>query len=196
MDWNSGEKGSRRPDAGEGDGVVGEGAGGDVLQGGVQGAVAAFVFEVHQLAVAGHAVGDPGVVEGSGADLGAPPLVGDGVGQQADAGFVADAGAHDGGELRRPGGGQGVVGHFDDVEVRGFRRAEAVGEEVVFLGGGLGELVAGCLVADGEVDLDVAGAGCERAQIAAGDDGAGEAGLVPVEVELVAGLAVGEGDGM
>ena len=32
--------------------------------------------------------------------------------------------------------------------------------------------------------------------IAAGDDGAGEAGLVPVEVELVAGLAAGEGDGV
>ncbi len=78
------------------------------------------------------------------------------------------------------------------VEVRSLGRAEAVGEEVVFLGGGFGDLVAGGLVADGEIDLDVAGAGGERAEIAAGDHGAGESGLVPVEVELVAGLAAGE----
>ena len=45
--------------------------------------------------------------------------MGDGVGEQADAGFVADAGAHDGGELRRPDGGEGVVGEFDDIEVAG-----------------------------------------------------------------------------
>ena len=75
-------------------------------------------------------------------------------------------------------------------------RAEAVGEEVVFLGSGLGELVAAGLMGDGEIDLDVAGAGGERADVAAGDDGAGEAGLGPVEVVLVAGLAVGEGDGL
>ncbi len=72
--------------------------------------------------------------------------------------------------------------------------AEAVGEEVVLFGGGLRELVGGGLVADGEIDLDVAGARRDGADKAAGDDGAGEAGLVPVEVELVAGLAVGEGD--
>ncbi len=101
-------------DAGERDGVVGERSGGDVLQGVVQGAVAAFVFEIHQLAVAGHAVGDPGVVEGARADFGTPPLMGDGVGQQADAGFVGDARTHDAGEFGSPCGGEGVVGHFDD----------------------------------------------------------------------------------
>ena len=61
----------------------------------------------------------------------APPLVGDGVGEQANAGFVADARAEDAGELGRPDGGQGVVGHFDDVEAAGLGHAEAVGEEVV-----------------------------------------------------------------
>ena len=137
-----GREGIMRRDAGERDGVVGQRAGGDVLQGGVQSALAAFFFEVHQLAVARHAVGDPGVVEGARADFGAPPLVGDGVGQQANAGFVADAGTHDAGQFRRPDGREGVVGHFDDVEMRGFGCAEAVGEEVVFFGGGLGELVA------------------------------------------------------
>ncbi len=50
--------------------------------------------------------------------------------------------------------------------------------------------------ADGEIDLDVARADRDGANESAGDDGAGEAGLVPVEVVLVAGLAVGEGDGV
>ena len=40
-----GREGLMRPDAGEGDGVVGERAGGDVLQGVAQGALAAFFFE-------------------------------------------------------------------------------------------------------------------------------------------------------
>ena len=51
-----------------------------------------------------------------GADFGAPPLVGDGVGQQADAALVADARAEDGGQLGRPDGGQRVVGKLDDVQ--------------------------------------------------------------------------------
>ena len=56
------------------------------------------------------------------------------------------------------------------------------------------ELVAGGLVADGEVDLDVASADGEWVNEAAGDDSAGEAGLRPVEVVLAAGLSVGEDD--
>ena len=59
----------------------------------------------------------------------------------------------------RPDGGEGVVGQFDDIEVAGFKCAEFVGEEVEFLACGLGQLVAGCLVGDGEIDLDVARAG-------------------------------------
>ncbi len=161
----------------------------------MQRAVAAVFFEIHQLAVAGHAVGDPRIVEGFRADLGAPPLVGDGVGKEADAGLVGDAGAHDTGQLGSPGSGKSVVGHFNDVEVRGFGGSEAVGEEVVFLRSGFSHLVASGLVADGEVDLDVAGSSREGAKVAAGDDGTGEARLIPVEVELVAGLAIGEGDG-
>ena len=158
----------------KGDGVVGERAGGNVFEGCPQGVFAAFVLHVHQFAVAGHAVGDPGIVQGAGADLGAPPLVGDGIGQQAHAGLVADARAHHAGQFRRPDRGQRVVGQFDHVEVRGFRRAEAVGEEVEFLGGGLGQLIAGGLVADGEIDLHVAGTRGERAKITAGDHGARE----------------------
>ena len=85
-----------------------------------------------------------------------PPLVGDGVGEQANARFVADAGAHDGCELRRVDGGQGIVGQLDDVDARRGRKAKGVGEEVVFAGGGLRELVGRGLVGDGDVDLDVA----------------------------------------
>ena len=104
----------------------------------------------------------PFVIQASSRDLGltskAPPLVGDGIGEQADAGFVADAGAHDGGNLRRVDGGQGVIGQLDDVDAWRGRQAERVGEVVVFAGGGLRELVGRGLVGDGDVDLDVAGA--------------------------------------
>ena len=51
-------------------------------------------------------------------------------------------------------------------------------------------------MADGEVGFYVAGAGCRGVDIAAGDYGAGEPRLVPLEVVLVAGLAVGQGDSM
>ncbi len=74
-------EGVEAAEGGEGLGVVGEGAGGDVGDGGLEGGLAGGVFEVHQLGVAGHAVGDPGVVQGGGRDLGAPPLVGEGVGE-------------------------------------------------------------------------------------------------------------------
>ena len=132
-----GREGAHAADARERHGVVGESSGGDILQGVVEGAVAAFVFEIHQLAVAGHAVGDPGIVESARTDFRTPPLMGNGVGKQAYAGFVGDARTHDAGEFGSPCGGEGVIGHFDDGEVRSFRRAEAVGEEVVFLGSGL-----------------------------------------------------------
>jgi hypothetical protein len=51
-------------------------------------------------------------------------------------------------------------------------------------------------VADGEIDLDVAWAGGEGAEIASGDDGARESGFVPVEVELIAWFAAGERNGL
>ncbi len=92
----------------------------------MHGALAALVFDVHQLAIAGHAVGDPCVVEGVGADFGTPPLVGDGVGEQADAALVADARAEDGGDFGGPDGGQGVVGEFDDVECGCLGAAEVL----------------------------------------------------------------------
>ncbi len=103
-------EGIEAADGGEGLGVVGEGAGGDVGDGGLEGAFAGGVFEVHQLGVAGHAVGDPGIVHSSGRDLAAPPLVGEGVGEQALLVAGGDAIAGDGGDLGRPGGGDGVVG--------------------------------------------------------------------------------------
>ena len=121
-------------------------------------------------------------------------MVSDGVGEKADAGLVAGAGAHDGGEFGSPGCGEGIVGELNDVEVAGLKSAKAVGEEVELLGGGLRELVGRALVGDGEIDLYVACTSRDGADKAAGDDGSGKAGLVPVEVELVARFAVGEGD--
>ncbi len=191
-----GREGIETAGAGERDGVVGQGASGDVVKRGAEGIFPALVFEIHELAVAGHAVGDPGVAEGLRADFGAPPLVGDGVGEEADAGLVTHAGAQDGGELGGPDGGQGVVGDFNDVEVWCLGFAKVFAEKVELFGSGLGELVAEGLVGDGEVDLHVTGAGSIGAEVAAGDDGAGKAGLIPLEIELVAGLAAGERDGV
>ena len=51
-------------------------------------------------------------------------------------------------------------------------------------------------MADGEIDLDVAWAGGEGAEIASGDDGTRESGFVPAEVELVAWFAAGELNGL
>ena len=45
-----------------------------------------------RFAVAGHAVGDPCIVQSLRAGFRSPPLMGEGVGEEADAGFVADAG--------------------------------------------------------------------------------------------------------
>ena len=128
-----GREGIEASGTGKRDGVVGERAGGNVLERGLQGAFAVLFFHKHQLAVAGHAVGDPGIAQGFGADFRSPPLVGDGVGEEADAGLVADARAHDGGELGPPGGGEGIVGQFDNVQVARFQFAEVVGEEGEFL---------------------------------------------------------------
>jgi hypothetical protein len=182
--------------AGEGDGVIGQRTGCYILQGGVHGVFTVLVFDIHQLAVAGHTVGDPCVIEGARADLRTPPLVGDCVGQEADAALIGNAGAEDGSQLRGPDGGECIVRQLNDIEVRGFSDAEIVGKEVVLFGGGLSELGSALLVRDGEINLDVAGAGGDGIDVAAGDDRAGEAGFVPFEVELVAGLAVGQGDGL
>ena len=95
-------EGIEAAERGERLGVVGQGAGGDVVDGRLEGSFAGGVFEVHQLAVAGHAVGDPGVVEGCGRDFGAPPLVGEGVGEQALGVVIDDAVAGDAGHLRAP----------------------------------------------------------------------------------------------
>ncbi len=187
-------EGIEAADGGEGFGVVGEGAGGDVGDGGLEGVLAGGVFEVHQLGVAGHAVGDPGVVHGGGRDLAAPPLMGEGVGEQALLVAGGDAVAGDGGDLGRPGGGDGVVGELDEVHVGGFGLAEGAGHVEVLALGGAGEVVGGLFASFGDVDAHVAdGDGVDEF---AGDDGAGEAGLGPFEGELgaVAGEALLRGD--
>ena len=67
-----GREGAEPAGAGERNGVVGQGSGGHVLQAGVHGALAVLFLHVHQLAVAGHAVGDPGIVERARADSRSP----------------------------------------------------------------------------------------------------------------------------
>src|SRR5580658_6904887 len=103
----------------------------------MHGASSAFVLDIHELAVAGHAVKDPCVVERARAYLRTPPLVGDGVGEEAYAALVAYARAENSGEFGRPDGGESVVRELDDVEMAGLRRAEAVRKEVILLCGRL-----------------------------------------------------------
>ena len=143
-------------EGGERLGVVGQRAGGDIADGGLEGGLAGGIFEVHQLAVAGHAVGDPGVVERCGRDLGAPPLVGEGVGEQALRGWwLDDAIAGDAGHLRRPGGGDGVVGQLDDVDAAGLGLAEDAGHVLELAAGEGGEVGGAGLALVGDVDVDV-----------------------------------------
>ena len=49
---------------------------------------------------------------------------------------------------------------------------------------------------DGQINLDVARSGGHRADVAPGDDRSGKSGFGPVEVELIARLAVGQRDGL
>jgi len=183
--------------SGERLGVVGEGSGLDVGDGRLEGRFSGGVFDEHQLGVAGHAVGDPGVVEGGGGDLAAPPLVGEGVGEEAGVGLSGDARAGEGGDLGGPCGGDGVGGKLDEVDLSALGLAEGGGHELELLGGVLSEGNGGGFVGLGDVDVDVADAGGDDGlDELAGDDGSGEAGLGPLEGVLgaVAGEALGSGD--
>jgi len=187
-------EGVETADGGERFCVIGEGTGGDVGDGVLEGGFAGGVFEVHQLGVAGHAVGDPGIVHGGWRDLAAPPLMGEGVGEQALLVAGGDAATGDGCDLGGPGGGDGVVGEFDEVHVGGFGLAEGAGHEEVFALGLAGEVVGVLFVFFGDVDAHVAGG--DGLDELAGDDGPGETGLGPLEGVLgaVAGEAFLRGD--
>ena len=67
----------------------------------------------------------------------------------------------DGGDLGRPGGGDGVGGQLDDVEDGRFGLAEGAGHELELLGGGAGRSRGACLVLLGDEDVDVVDAGAE-----------------------------------
>ena len=70
----------------------------------------------------------------------------DGVGEEADAGLVANACAHDAGKFRAPDGREGVVGKFDDVEVAALKGAKSISVEGEELACGLGDLVGRSLL--------------------------------------------------
>ncbi len=150
-----GGEGVEAAKGGEGLGVVREGAGGDVADGSLEGGFAGGVFEVHELGVAAHAVGDPGVVQGGGGDLGAEPLVGEGVGEQARELSVDDADAGDGGNAGRPGGGDRSRSGSSTMSSAGLGLAEGGGHELKLLGGVVAELECAGLVRVEGVDLEV-----------------------------------------
>ena len=181
-------------ESGEGFGIVGEGSGGDVGDGGLEGSFSGGVFEVHQFGIARHAVRDPCVVEGGGGYLAAPPLVGESVGEQALAVVVDDAVPCDGDDLWGPCGGYGVFGELYDVDATGFGLTEGVGHELELAGGLANEVEGSGFALFGDVNAHVVDAGSgDGVEELARDDGAGEAGLGPVEGVLgaIAGQAFG-----
>ena len=111
-----GRKRAQPAHARQGNRVIGQGSGRDILERGPHGVLAALLLHVHQLAVAGHAVCNPGIVQGARTHLGTPPLVGHGVGQQSHAALVADPGTENSCQLRRPNCGQGIIGQFHNVQ--------------------------------------------------------------------------------
>ncbi len=186
-----GRKGVEAAHGGEGLGVIGQGAGGDVADRGLEGTAAGGVFEVEKLGVATHAVGDPGVVEGCGRDLGAEPLVGEGIGEQAGGGVIDDAVAGDGCKAGTPGGGDGVLRQLDDVHLGGFGLAEGRGHELELFRGERAELEGTGFVLSEGVEVEVRDVlGCDEL---AGDNGSRETGLGPVESVLGFGPADGLG---
>ncbi len=85
----------------------------------------------------------------------------------------------DGGDLRGPGGGDSVVGKLDEVDAGGFGLAEGAGHEEKFALGLTGEVMGELFALFGDVDAHIAGG--DGVDELARDDGAGEAGLGPVE---------------
>ena len=156
------------------------------------GVSSAILFQIHQFAVSSHAVSDPGIVVGAWTYFRTPPLVGNGIGQQADARFVGDPRTQDCSQLRRPDRRQSVVRQLHHVHVAGLRLTKAFSKEVVLFGHRLGHLVAGRLVAHRQVDLHVAGSRGEWAQKTSSNHCAGKAGFGPVEVVFITGFAAGQ----
>ena len=84
------------------------------------------------------------------------------------------------------------AGELDDVDERGLGAAELTGHVLELLGDGLGEIMRFRFVGVGEEDVNVGSVGRgDGWEELASDDGAGEAGLGPVEDEL--GFAAGSG---
>ena len=175
-------------------GVVGQRTGCDVFHRREHRVFAAFIGQVHQLAIAGHSIGDPGIVERAWTDFAAPPLVRDGIGQQPHTALVAYARTRNRNQFRSPDSRQGVVRHLHHIQVARLQLSEVVGEEVELLCRRLCQLVGGGLMAYGQVHLHIAGAhGC-GANESPGNHCAGKSRLLPIEVELVARLAAAQGD--
>ena len=78
----------------------------------------------------------------------------------------------------------------------GLRSSKTIGEEVVFLGGGLGQFVGRRLMADGHIYLHVARSRAGRTDKATGNHRSWKSRLVPIEIKLIARFATGQGHGM
>ena len=92
------------------------------------------------------------------------------------------------GHLRRPEGGDAVLRQFHDVDAVGLALAEDAGHKVELPLPGLGVVfkVARLVLPAGigHEDMNAGSYGRDRRGKLAGDDGSGESGLRPIEVEL------------
>ena len=104
--------------------VVGQRAHRHILHGFVESHRAGSLLHVHGFRIAREAVAQPPVFLGRGTDRTSPPLVRDGVGEQAVVGFLADGAACHSGHFRRPGRGHGVVGQLNHAQRRRRQRSE------------------------------------------------------------------------
>ena len=153
-DWNSGEKASSLPTSASGT-LIGQRADRHVLGHFLEAGLAGDVLHVQRLGVARDAVIDPPVVLGRRADHRSPPLMRDGVGQQAVVDLRIEGVRGDGGDFRRPGRRHRVVRQLNHVQRAAERRSERRGEEEELFDRGVGVLLRDCLVFRGGVNGDV-----------------------------------------
>ena len=104
-------------------GVIGKSAHGHIASSFFKGLFPSDVLHVAHLGIARSAVYQPPVIFAGSAGGNAPPLVSDGIGQQAVIDFLADIAAGNGGNLWPPPCRNGVIGQLNDFQNGGRGRA-------------------------------------------------------------------------
>ena len=115
--------------------VIGKGAHGHIFHSFFQTCGSGCILDVHGFRIAGKAITQPPVILACGTYRDAPPLMGDGVGEQSIVGFLGDRRAGQADNFRRPSVRKRVTGNLHDVQF--LRRGQPVERQEVseFLNG-------------------------------------------------------------